>query len=238
MQPIKPSKIRNKYPSNRCYIWYNTQCRIWSYREKKPQATPMRLFIALEVPKHAISELERLQQHMRQPDTHPVKWVNLPHACHLTLQFLGETPDKHVPDIKQTVQHIADKMQDIFPTLCLAAPGAFPNRKRPTTLWVGVDGEIARLQQIQQTITKAMQPFGFEPEKRPFHAHLTLGRVQREAHRTQYDALTKALNHLPHPDPISWQSGPPILFQSTLRPTGARYTPLTSGTAPVVIDQQ
>jgi 2'-5' RNA ligase len=68
-----------------------------------------------------------------------------------------------------------------------------------------------------------MEPLGFVPEERPFRAHLTLGRVRRDATPQQRAALGAALEKLTVPLVEAWPMGAPILFESILTQDGALY---------------
>ncbi len=186
----------------------------------------MRLFIALKLPAEVLDELTAVQQRLRRTEAHPVKWV-APQSIHLTLQFLGEVPEAHLPAILQALEEVRDAAAHQSPLrLRLAAAGAFPNLRRPQTLWVGMAGELEGLTRLHQAVIAATEPLGFQPETRPFRAHLTLGRVRREATPAQRAALGSALGSLSPPRSITWQSGHPLLFKSTLTPTGSIYTEL------------
>jgi 2'-5' RNA ligase len=66
-----------------------------------------------------------------------------------------------------------------------------------------------------------LQPLGWEPEDRPFRAHLTVGRVKRK-HRQI--ALPWGKGVLPRPVPVDAVH----LMESRLRPGGPIYTVLHS----------
>lgn len=185
----------------------------------------MRLFIALEIPDTAIVELEKARQRLSRGKP-PVKWV-APTAYHLTLQFLGEVNSVHVPTILQALAQAEQQIASL-PTLQLTSTGAFPNLNRPKTIWMGVGGDTAKLNRLQHTIVTALEPIGLNLDTRAFHAHLTLGRVRRDAQTAQLTTLGKAIAALEPPQPISWQSGPPSLFQSTRTPEGPIYTNLSN----------
>jgi 2'-5' RNA ligase len=183
----------------------------------------MRLFIALELPESVITALQTAQQHLRRSTSHPVKWV-APAGMHLTLRFLGDVEQTDVPAILAALEHIQQTHADAAQaSLRLNAVGAFPNLKRPQTIWMGVGGDIPTLNHVQHMLTDTLEPLGFAPETRAFHAHLTLGRVRREATPHQRTLLGNALAALPKPAPQNWTMGRPILFQSTLTPDGAIY---------------
>lgn len=183
----------------------------------------MRLFVALPLPADVKAELEAAQQRLRRSASHPVRWV-APGSIHLTLQFLGDVPDANVPVILDALQQKSIPVTGV--RLQLAAMSAFPHLRRPQTIWMGVAGNVAGLEQMQRAVATVLAPLGFPSEDRPFQAHLTLGRVCREATSDQRAVLGKAIGNLPTPRPVAWESGGPILYQSILSPHGASYQAL------------
>ncbi len=188
----------------------------------------MRLFVALVLPAVVTDELAAVQQQLQRSGAHPVKWV-APAAIHLTVQFLGEVADTRVAALLTALEPLHATSTTLPIHLGLGAAGAFPHLRRPQTVWVGVEGDLEALNCLQQAVTTALMPFGFPPEERPFRAHLTLGRVRREATTAQRTALGTAIAALPHPNPITWTVGRPLLLQSTLMPGGAVYRVLGPG---------
>lgn len=181
-----------------------------------------RLFIAVPLSDQVKHTLQGLQQLLKQ-EHHPVKWV-APETMHLTLQFLGEIDTDLVPQINDTVQHVAG--HSACHTLKLANVGAFPHLRRPSVLWVGVGGQQELLVQLQVSLAQALASLGFSGEARPFCAHLTIGRVRRDATSQQQAQLGHTISALPQVHPISWTVTQVTLFQSELLQTGPRYTAL------------
>ena len=71
----------------------------------------MRCFIAIDIDDTVKAAIADLQEDLRQSvDLRPgeVKWVS-PDAMHLTLKFLGETPDTHVVDICRLTERVAKR---------------------------------------------------------------------------------------------------------------------------------
>lgn len=184
----------------------------------------MRLFIALRLPERVTTEIAALQQSLRRGANHPVTWVAAT-SVHLTLQFLGDVDESRVPELLAALAAMRAAPAP-HPRLCLASPGAFPSLRHPQVVWVGVGGDLAGLAHMHRRVIGATESLGFAPEARPFQAHLTLGRTRRTASSAQRAALGSAIAALPPPQPISWMSGPPILYQSTLTPTGAIHRAL------------
>lgn len=138
----------------------------------------MRLFIAIELPEPLAAALRTYSLALaQQVPPHVVKWVDAD-KMHLTLVFLGEThPDK--VRLVQAVMNVAAAAHPSF-TLQPTVLGCFPGSLRPRTIWAGLAGEVKVAQSLKKTLDAGLEPLGWEPEKRPFAPHLTLGRVKDE----------------------------------------------------------
>jgi 2'-5' RNA ligase len=101
--------------------------------------------------------------------------------------------------------------------------GAFPDLRRPRVLWAGVD--CAALAAVAQAVDAAATRLGVVPETRPFHAHVTLGRVKGNARAAPLlrDVAARAAE-----DFGACTFRELIAFRSDLRPGGALYTKLWS----------
>ncbi len=179
----------------------------------------IRSFIAIDFPEETRKALEDIQKELKQCGA-GVRWVK-PGSIHLTLKFLGNIHPAQVEDIALAV---AQEVRDEPPiTLRAAGLGAFPSRRKPRVIWIGMEGEVQRLTRIQARVENALEPLGFVREKRPFQPHLTIGRVKD---RRKLQALIDAMAELKIPEFDSFDVTEIILYKSDLRPTGAIYTKL------------
>ena len=138
----------------------------------------IRSFIAIELPDELKSALTRLQAQLKTCKQLPVKWVD-PYSIHLTLKFLGNIPINRIGEITTAMEEAALGVSPFH--LEVKDLGVFPNLKRVQVAWVGVSGEVARLNQLQKRIESNLAPLGFVPESRPFTPHLTLARLRNQA---------------------------------------------------------
>ena len=76
----------------------------------------------------------------------------------------------------------------------------------------------------KQVLDAALAELGIPRETKPFRAHLTLGRVRREAPAEQQARLSRALGALPPIEPAAWVLNRVGLFRSELRREGPVYT--------------
>ncbi len=190
-----------------------------------PATELVRAFVALEPGDAARAAVERLQAHLATaapPGT--VRWTRS-EQCHLTLRFLGQVPRAHLTALEQ---HLADAATacDGF-ALELGAPGAFPDLEVPRVLWVGLGGELEALARLVQRVEAAVTGFGDHQEERPFHPHLTLGRVAVRDRRVAR-GLAEQLVRAPRPPACAWSVREFRLYRSELRPEGAVYSVLAS----------
>jgi 2'-5' RNA ligase len=179
----------------------------------------IRSFIAIDLPEETRKALAAVQEQLKQSRAR-VRWVRT-NSIHLTLKFLGNIHPAQVEDIALAV---AEEIRDHPPiTLRAAGLGAFPSRRKPRVIWIGMEGEVQRLTRIQARVENALEPLGFVREKRPFQPHLTIGRVKD---RSRLQALIDAMATLDMEPFNSFDADEIILYKSDLRPTGAIYTKL------------
>ncbi len=187
-----------------------------------------RLFIAADLPPKIKAELTDTQARLRRANL-PVIWVQ-PGAMHLTLRFLGETSTALIPDLERTIR--AGFAPHNVMSLRLNGVGAFPNHRRPSIVWAGVGGAIELLQRAQAALEAALGGLGIAPEPKPFHPHLTLGRLRRAADWEQ-QRLGDVIRSLPPPAPLEWVVERVVLFRSELRSDGPIYTELLDCKLPI-----
>jgi 2'-5' RNA ligase len=137
----------------------------------------MRLFFAVPVPEDArarIGELiERVQASVGD-GTARIRWVRVD-GLHLTLRFLGPTPDDRRGSLEAGVDAVASA--DAPFEVTLGGGGAFPSLDRPRSLWVGVQSGADRLASLADGLTAAAGECGLVLDTRPFTPHLTIGRT-------------------------------------------------------------
>jgi len=138
----------------------------------------IRSFIAVELPDELKLELTQLEARLKLGQQPWVKWVD-PYSIHLTLKFLGSIAADRIGEITRAMEAAVQGIPPFH--LEVKDLGVFPNLRRVQVAWVGIDGEVDKLGQLQQRIESNLVPLGFAPESRPFTAHLTLARLRNQA---------------------------------------------------------
>ncbi|MFN2544785.1 MAG: RNA 2',3'-cyclic phosphodiesterase [Actinomycetota bacterium] len=183
-------------------------------RASRPEAKPVRLFVAVDVPESlrddVAARIAPLRERVRG------KWVPTQN-WHLTLKFLGATWPRVVDWVKASCEGVA-RSRDAFET-SLTGLGTFPNERRARVLWVGLDDPAGRLASIVSGLDDALSS-EFKVEKRPFTAHLTVARfdptvslagelegIEVSGERFSIDKLVLYRSHLQRPAPRYEQIG-------------------------------
>lgn len=135
----------------------------------------VRTFVAVEIDEAIRQAAGKLVEELRTASAE-VGWV-APHNMHLTVKFLGDVAADQIPQVCDTVAQAVAGVEPF--DLEIRGVGAFPNAARPRTLWIGTGGGEAQLNLLAKRVETALVELGFAREDRPFHGHLTLGRVRR-----------------------------------------------------------
>lgn len=143
-----------------------------------------RLFLAFDVDETCRQAIERLVHDLaaRVDSQKPgskgrVKWVERENL-HLTVNFLGSTPEQRLQAIRALLEPPFDSRAF---ELRFDQLGAFPERGAPRVIWLGDSADAARAQAVQRELEDRLKAVGVPPERRPFRAHLTLGRFREPA---------------------------------------------------------
>ena len=135
----------------------------------------IRSFIAIELPREVKQALVSLQEKLKAAGGAPVKWVD-PGSIHLTLKFLGDIDSGITGGITAALEEAARGTHPF--SVEVSGLGVFPNPRRVQVVWVGLTGELDKLNQLQKRIEAALVPLDFKVEGRAFTPHLTLARVR------------------------------------------------------------
>jgi RNA 2',3'-cyclic 3'-phosphodiesterase len=178
-----------------------------------------RLFVAVplsEPARVAVAEVvERIQA--GEPAGRGVRWVRLD-GLHVTLRFLGPTAESRVSDVAAAVASAADGVAPF--DIRIAGADAFPAVGRPRTIWLDLDRGGDELAALAGRLDDALAGAGWERERRPFRAHLTLARADGvRAGPATVAALRAAAAELAIESPIERV----VLFESITGSGRARY---------------
>ena len=180
-----------------------------------PLMSTIRAFIAVQLTDEVRDALREVVRSLSgRVERGAVRWVR-PEQMHLTLRFLGDSDTGKLPAVQAAMDAVAASNASF--EMRLGGIGCFPNRNRPRVIWVGLSGEEARLLSLVVALEEELAHLGWDPEGKPFRAHLTLGRVKDERGA---QGIEWAADVQPLAIPIKAIH----LIESQLRPAGPVYT--------------
>jgi RNA 2',3'-cyclic 3'-phosphodiesterase len=182
----------------------------------------MRCFTALELPDDVRAHLERAAAALKQRRelAEAVSWVK---SCnvHVTLKFLGDIDDARVPDLTRALATLTVPEMTFKIDRFLIFPGSGPAR----VLACNLAGDTRPLVDLFHRLEPTVQPLGIRREGKDFKPHVTLGRFRRPNPKLTAMTLIRIVDPTLLPTP-TFTAKSFTLFQSTLDPGGAIYTPL------------
>lgn len=176
----------------------------------------MRAFAAIEVPDSLKEALGALRDRFRRSGAH-ASWVR-DDNMHLTLRFLGELSQAEVEAFSEQFRAACGACAPM--RLRIRGAGAFPNTRRPSVLWAGVEVLAGDLRAVQTRAETAARTIGLSAEPKPFHPHITIARI-RDAR--QAAPLIEALEAARDFEAGEFTAASVSLFSSELKPGGPVY---------------
>ncbi len=149
------------------------------------------------------------------------RWVDVP-QMHITLKFLGNVLDREIPELCRHVEEAVSE-SPIF-DIGFRGLGAFPSVDRPRVLWMGIDDPSGEFAVLSRSLDRGLAKMGFQPEKRDFKAHLTLGRSQSVPRRSL--ALERYIEEQRQIEFGQMEVDQVIVYSSFLEQRGPSYTPM------------
>ena len=135
----------------------------------------MRTFVAIDLAPDLKINMEALIRNINK-GARGVKWVKSA-GMHLTLKFLGDILPEKAGDVIGLLKTIAENYST-FPLQLKGTGTVPPGRKRGArVIWAGIT-ETPELTALHGAMEEGFETIGFPREDRPFHPHLTLGRVK------------------------------------------------------------
>ncbi|MCL2788006.1 MAG: RNA 2',3'-cyclic phosphodiesterase [Micrococcales bacterium] len=172
-----------------------------------------RLFVAAFPPDAIVDDLEALIS-PRRGLTYPWRW-SPPQNWHLTLAFLGDTPEDRQPRLLDALADVAATATPF--TLELAGGHAIPSPNNARVLTLTATQGSAQATHLAARLRSACSQAGVPPDGKRFFAHLTLARSRNPASAHQ---LLPFLDTIP---PLTWDVRDITLVASTLTRGASTY---------------
>ena len=148
-----------------------------------------------------------------------IRGVSVPKEVHLTIRFLGDVDASKIGKLSAQMRSLEE--YSAF-DVSMNGIGAFPNNNSPRVVWIGsILGDP--FQSILSDIDKMLDAAGIDYDKKPFKAHITIGRVRDTSKR-----LTGFINEHRDLDVGSFVCSDIFLMKSVLTAKGAEHSVIDS----------
>ena len=177
-----------------------------------------RLFLAIPIKTNDngfIPLLEGLRRQLAHEKR--INWVK-PDNIHLTLKFIGNTPNEDVPKIIDGVGTMLKNHKSF--TMDFNRTGIFGSRYAPRVLWLGMQNTPQELYDLEEDTLTAFDNIGYLRDRQNFVPHITLGRIKELCEKQYFQKIVSGIEQKSY---IKQEVNEIILFQSFLRPEGAVY---------------
>jgi len=185
----------------------------------------IRAFIAINLSQEILERIEQTSLELRSRlEGVPIRWVPADNI-HLTLKFLGNVSTANLEMLKEILGKVVTNHRKC--DISVGGIGAFPKPHNPRVIWVGMEVP-QELVALQHNIEIETARLGYSREHRPFSAHLTFGRVSRNASVQDVHAIADVLESYKVGFLGATRLKTVYLYRSDLKSDGAVYTPIYS----------
>jgi 2'-5' RNA ligase len=167
-----------------------------------------RLFIGLELPASIREELGGLELRVKG-----LRRVSV-EQLHLTMSFLGEVDAAHEERLRESLAGV--HVPSFF--LPVVGVGTFGG-ERPSVVWAGAGKGHPHLFTLHQHIQDAVLHADLEADLKPFHPHITLGRLRGVSRAV----MKPFLRRYEETEFGLWKVSGFVLFSSCLTAEGSTY---------------
>lgn len=171
----------------------------------------MRLFVGIALASEVEKELSEAVARLQTPRDR-LRWTT-PESWHITLQFLGNTDQKHC-------DCVLEKLAQIHGAVVQVRLGSFGFFNRAGVFFVDVVSTV-ELAALAERVASGTARCGFVAETRPYHPHITLARAKGEGR----DRALKALEvRVPQGAKFAgFRATEFLLYESHTMQEGAKY---------------
>lgn len=176
-----------------------------------------RTFLALSIPcsTEFPALIEKLKKNLQHEDY--INYVKT-NQIHLTLKFLGNTPEEDIPAIIEACRNVAKKHQPF--KMDFDRTGLFGSNRVPRVLWLGIKEQPQALFDLEADLLDAFDGLGYLRDRQNFVPHLTICRIKQLVDKQFF---LKVYNNIEQKTYLHADVKDLVYFQSFLQSTGPFY---------------
>ena len=181
-----------------------------------------RTFLAISIPcgtefPALVEKLKKNLQHERY-----INYVKT-NQIHLTLKFVGDTPEDDIPAIIEACRKVAKRHQSF--AMDFDRTGLFGSNHSPRVLWLGMNDQPQALFALENDLLDAFDDLGYLRDRQNFVPHLTVCRIKQLIDKQFFMQVYNAIEQKTY---LHADVKELVYFQSFLQPSGPFYKILRS----------
>jgi 2'-5' RNA ligase len=144
---------------------------------------------------------------------------------HVTLAFLGPTPDERLADVTAAAVAAASAVKAF--DIEIDHSGRFPPSGKPRVAWLGIGAGAPAMVNLGNKVRAELARRELAFDRKPLRAHVTFGRIREDVTFVDARSIAAAVEamRIPH---IRFRADAVVVFESVLSPRGPKYTPRSS----------
>ncbi len=147
-----------------------------------------------------------------------------PDRMHITLTFNGDLPGDRIDGLIRALNRSLASETAFMVTV--KGVGVFGRQTSPRVIWAGIEEGGRHLVRLQEEIAEATAAAGIDLEKRPYHPHITLGRIRHAIAPADRPVLQQRLRDIEDRVFGSQPVNSVTLMRSELTADGVRHSVL------------
>ncbi len=183
----------------------------------------IRTFIAVFASERINNNISRLVDRFAAVNKKQVNWIPLDNL-HVTLNFVGEIPDRDIPEFCRDAKAVIEKFEPF--ELTLGGLDGFPSLESPRTLWVGAEQGGEEMEAMSREITKFLRDWSLGKSRFDFQPHMTIGRIKKGAECP--DELSQLVYRFRNHNAGSCHVDKAVICSSTFEGGRPQYAPMAT----------
>ena len=136
-----------------------------------------RTFLAIKL--QPTEDLQRMMSYLQKNldyERRNISWARLD-QMHLTLKFIGDTPDEDIQKITDAMQTLSQRHKPF--EMRFDRTGLFGSNHSPRVMWLGMKDEPQALYDLANDVLDTFDGIGYPRDRQNFVPHVTLCRIKR-----------------------------------------------------------
>lgn len=185
-------------------------------------AKSIRTFVAVYATQKLTANIARLIERFANK-ANDLNWV-VEDNLHLALNFVGDVPDREIPEL---LGDITDTVRGFQPfDITLSGLGGFPNITNPRNLWIEAVEGAEPMEAISKDVGQLLHDWNFGKSRFEFEPHMTIARLKRGSECSE--ELSQLIHRFRNHDAGSCRVDKVVVCSSNFEGGRPHYVPMAT----------